>query len=117
MFFIVLRTLSSETTLEQISKMLKTQSALEEKMFTEFSELNKYQSNQVARTVAYSTNQVMMLHQDVMNISNKLMAVNFGIGKINHNTSATGNTTVSVYSITVVTLISYRYLIKYIPRY
>lgn len=75
--------------MEQISKTLKTQSALEEKMFAELSELNKAQSDQVARTVAYSTNQVIKLHQDVMNISNALMAINFDAVKIINNTSAT----------------------------
>ncbi|VVC38881.1 Hypothetical protein CINCED_3A020817 [Cinara cedri] len=64
---------SDSTTLEQISKTLKTQSSREEKMFTELSELGKTQSDQVARTVAYSTNQVLKLHQDLMNISNALM--------------------------------------------
>lgn len=76
-------------TMDQISKTLKTQSALEEKMFAELSELNKAQSDQVARTVAYSTNQVMKLHQDVMNISNALMAMNLNASKVNHNSSAT----------------------------
>ncbi|XP_003244300.1 uncharacterized protein LOC100569421 [Acyrthosiphon pisum] len=47
-------------------------------MFAELSELVKTQSDQVTRTVAYSTNQVLKLHQDVMNISNALMAINNG---------------------------------------
>lgn len=72
------RSISDDSKLEQISKMLKTQSSQDEKMFTELSELGKMQSDQVARTVAYSTNQVMKLHQDILNISNALMAVNNG---------------------------------------
>lgn len=66
--------------MEQLTKMLKSQSSREEKMFAELSELGKTQSDQVARTVAFSTNQVMKLHQDVMNISNALMAINYGVG-------------------------------------
>jgi len=65
-------------------------------MFTELSELGKTQSDQVARTVAYSTNQVMKLHQDVMSISNVLMAGNFSggvVGPWNSSTSSTVSTT------------------------
>ncbi|KAL5241053.1 hypothetical protein ACI65C_008463 [Semiaphis heraclei] len=80
---------SDSTTLEQIPKTLKTQSSLEEKMFAELSELVKTQSDQVTRTVAYSTNQVLKLHQDVKNISNALMAVNNGGGFSNFTASTT----------------------------
>lgn len=47
-------------------------------MFTELSELGKTQSDQVTRTVAYSTNQVLKLHQDLINISNALIGINYG---------------------------------------
>lgn len=87
------RTASEGTALEQISKTLKTQRSQEEKMFAELSELGKVQTDQVVRTVAYSTNQVMKLHQDVMNISNALMVVNHGGGACNGTT--TTNSTVS----------------------
>lgn len=63
--------------MEQISKTLNAQGSLEEKMFGELSELSKTQADQVTRTVAYSTNQVMKLHQDITNISNALMAVKY----------------------------------------
>jgi len=58
-------------------------------MFAELSELVKTQSDQVTRTVAYSTNQVLKLHQDVTNISNALMAVNNGGGLCNFTVSTT----------------------------
>lgn len=80
---------SEGTTLEQIPKTLKTQSSLEEKMFAELSELVKTQSDQLTRTVAYSTNQVLKLHQDVTNISNALMAVNNHGGLCNFTASTT----------------------------
>ncbi|XP_060837907.1 myosin-16-like [Rhopalosiphum padi] len=79
---------SESTTLEQIPKTLKTQSSLEEKMFGELSELIKTQSDQVTRTVAYSTNQVLKLHQDLTNISNALMTLNNG-GGLNNVTVTT----------------------------
>ncbi|KAE9536646.1 hypothetical protein AGLY_007048 [Aphis glycines] len=82
---------SDETTLEQIPKTLKTQSSLEEKMFAELSELIKTQSDQVTRTVAYSTNQVLKLHQDLTNISKALMTVNNGGGLSNVTVTTTDN--------------------------
>lgn len=63
-------------------------------MFEELSELGKTQTDQLVRTVAYSTNQVTKLHKDVMDISNVLQtAVNNGGGGGACNTVA--NTTVS----------------------
>lgn len=88
------RTSSESTALEQISKTLKTQRSQEEKMFAELSELGKIQTDQVVRTVAYSTNQVLKLQQDVMNVSNALMVVNHGGGPCNGTT--TTNATVSL---------------------
>lgn len=61
-------------------------------MFAELSELIKTQSDQVTRTVAYSTNQVLKLHQDLTNISKALMTVNNGGGLSN----VTVTTTVSL---------------------
>lgn len=61
-----------ETALEEISKNLKTQRLQEEKMFEEFSALGKSQTDQLARTVAYSTNQLTKLHKAVMEMSNTL---------------------------------------------
>lgn len=88
--------------MEQIPKTLKTQSSLEEKMFAELSELIKTQSDQVTRTVAYSTNQVLKLHQDLTNISKSLMTVN--------DSGGLNNVTVT----TTVSLMTYhRYIRKY----
>ncbi|XP_025424466.1 uncharacterized protein LOC112693561 isoform X2 [Sipha flava] len=81
------KTISETTALEQISKTLKTQRSQEEKMFAELSELGKTQTDQVVRTVAYSTNQVIKLHQDVMNISNALMVANCGGSPSNGTTT------------------------------
>jgi F0F1-type ATP synthase beta subunit len=93
MLVVCFRTISETTALEQISKTLKTQRSQEEKMFAELSELGKTQTDQVVRTVAYSTNQVIKLHQDVMNISNALMVANCGGSPSNGTTTI--NATVS----------------------
>ncbi|XP_050523497.1 uncharacterized protein LOC126895553 [Daktulosphaira vitifoliae] len=67
---------ADNSTLEQIFKTMKAQKSWEEKRFEEISELSKLQSDQMVRTVAYSTNQVMKLHQDILNITNILMETN-----------------------------------------
>lgn len=108
------RTAYEGTTLEQITKTLKALSSREEKMFTELSELGKTQSDQVTRTVAYSTNQVMKLHQDVMSMSNVLMAgnINGGISSGPWNNSSVTSTVslmcLILYTPTLSVPVSYR---------
>lgn len=86
------RSTFDSTVLEQISKTLNIQGNLEEKMFGELLELSKAQTDQVTRTVAYSTNQVIKLHQDITDISYTLK----GIKYIAPNGHEPSNTTVSI---------------------
>lgn len=78
-------------------------------MFAELSELGKTQSDQVTRTVAYSTNQVLKLHQDLTNITNAL---------VNYSADGAGpcsNSTVSVYYYYFSFLLRNFYIIGYDP--